>query len=160
MFNSKSLLSNDRQGDMELFPLDIVIDRNLSIHEIIEACATIFSLPPEDIVVVEDISESMDVPEDNIQLFCEQTFVGGDFKNFLSLHPQNYLIEEQIKKIGNELDIAQKLNEILHSKCLVKDSFSFEEYEEDAYFLIEEKADPKLVYIDIDKLDNDLYVLQ
>jgi hypothetical protein len=46
----------------------------------------------------------------------------------------------------------------LNVKSLIKDDSSPDEYEEDAYFLID-RINIKRVYIDLDKIDDDLYLL-
>jgi len=143
---------------ISIFPLNIVVERQLSNEEIVAACTKVFSLSPNEIIVVEDISK-IDTTKKDMQLFCERTFINGDFKIYLSFYSENSLVEERVEKEGDELSIAQKLCEAWHTKCLVKDNSPIEDYEEDAYFLVQEKVEPQLVYIDLDKLDDDLYVL-
>lgn len=145
--------------DSELFPLDILVDRNLSHDEIVAACVDIFSLSPTEILITEDITD-LDIDlDENILLICELMPIGGDFKTFLSFYPQNFSIEEQLEEIGDGLTIARKFCEFLNVKSLIKDDSSPDEYEEDAYFLID-RINIQRVYIDLDKIDDDLYLLK
>jgi hypothetical protein len=160
MFKSQGIFKGNQQDNTNIFPVDIIVDKQLSNDEIIKTCAQILSLPPDTIAVVEDLSDSIDITEEKIQLVCEQTLVGGDFKMLISIYPQNSVIEKQATNIENELAVAQKFCDISRCNCLIKNNFSIEDYEEDAYFLVRAKMEPQLVYIDLDKLDDDLYVLQ
>ena len=57
------------------------------------------------------------------------------------------------------LVLNRKFCEFLNVKSLIKDDSSPDEYEEDAYFLID-RINIQRVYIDLDKIDDDLYLLK
>lgn len=149
-------ISYDFVAPSGVLPLYFKVERELLNDEIIITCAKIFSLSPKEIIITEDSLQPIDK---NIQLVCEKEFINGDFRMSLSFNAENDLVNEQAEAIGDQLAIVQKFCEIWHSKCLIGVAFdSAEDYEEDAYFLVQEKMPPELVYIDIDKWADDGYI--
>jgi Helicase HerA, central domain len=136
----------------------LLVERDLSLSEIVNAIIKVFSLKPEEVLVINDEKELDIEISENIKLLCEKNTVDGDFKISLSIHLNNINLQELTEEIGNELVIVGNLCNFISCKCLIFEPVT-ERKDENSCLLVHSLNNIQEVYLNLDKLADENYVI-
>jgi len=127
---------------------EILIDRPLTSEAITLALSELFNLPANVIAVVEDITTSE--RDEHKQVSCEKQLIKGEFIEKISIYLLNANLADNM-----DLKDIEKLCRLLHCKCLVSDN-SLNPF---AMILVEESGKNQIIFLDVERLENEEYII-
>ncbi len=127
---------------------DIVVNRILSDEEIKAGLCHIFKISYSEIMITEEVPEEPLSP--NIKVLCEKSETEGDFTTLLSVYVRDEKLED-----SDVLYSVGQFCEKLGCLCLITDN-SVNPY---LWILVDDTKKFEKVYLDTDKLDDGLYVI-
>lgn len=131
---------------------DILLDRVVNNEEIVSALAQTFGVGPDDIVVVDDLSDVGGY--DTQKIVCELLPTEGDFVLRISIVLRSKELEGFVARQA-DTDLVSEVCERLQCRCLMADT-SINPYQ---FLLVEGGRHVAKVDIDAECLDNGKYIL-
>lgn len=139
-------------NNFSCFPLDIIIENNISPDETRLLLSQIFSIPQDDVIVTNTIDKYGNIAE-HIKILCELFSKTGDFKTYISLHPNDSRIEQLFEEWGDE-EISRNICMTLHCKCLIVNPATGDE---SAWLLVEEGKSLQSIFLNSEMMNQGNY---
>jgi len=141
----------------------LLVECYASASEIQVALAKVFSLEFQNIIVLGFDSDWDTFINDDVLLICEYREVSGDFKISLTIDIQNNVLKKIEEDIGGEIEITQKLCNILNCSCLIVDPAKNVKNKDACLLINSGIPNVQEVYLDPEKLNlntEEYYILR
>lgn len=129
---------------------DLLINKPVSVSEIINGLSDIFNVSVSDILVVHEIPSKPLPP--NIKVLGELSTITGDFEIMLSIYLRT---EELLKKSSEVSTLVEQFCEKLNCYCLIDDN----SVNPCSWLMIKGHQRFERVYLDPEKMDNERYII-
>lgn len=132
---------------------DVLAERELTKEEVGAAVGALFSLEPQDVLVVDDLAEVFGLPMRSWKVLCEKRkLAGGDFRTLLCFQETKEL--PQLPRVA----VVSKLAELLKCRCLISDTSLYAD-NRFSFIQIDPEGGWQQVFIDPDREFHDEYVV-
>jgi len=133
---------------------DVLVARRQEHARIAAATAEAFAIAPQDVVVVNDLEETLVRVTPSTRLLVQRTLTGGDFPMLLSVYVLDRLIEQRLADRIVAMAHLQRLSQALGAALLVSDETPPGDEEE---LLIQPQGTVERILLNAGDLDRDEY---
>lgn len=133
---------------------DVLVARRAEPAQIAGAVGDAFAVPAADVVVVDDLQETLTRVTAQMPLLVQRTFTAGEFSMLLSLYVLNGDTERQVATPQATLLALRRIADSLHSDILVSDETTLGD---EPWLLAQPGGSVEQVLLDSDAMARDEY---